>query len=395
MKKITDIEIQNSRVLIRVDFNVPILDGVIQSDFRIRAAKNTIDYCLSKNASVILISHLGRPSGNDSSLSLSVLQNYLSEYFSTTVHFSDDCISDIAVEQSLSMNGGEIHLLENLRFYKEENLDDEVFACKLSAHADVYINDAFGTSHRKHASNSSILKYFNKKAIGFLMEREINFLKNSLEKDNKSILVVGGAKISTKLKMLKNFIHKSTHILIGGAMAFTFLKAKGVGVGKSLVEDDMIDEALEILSLAKKNNVKLVLPVDVVCSEEYSNNSEFRVCSVENIMDTEMGLDIGPETTMIFEMILEDSESVIWNGPLGAFELSNFSTGTHSIAHCISRITSQKDVTTIIGGGDTASSVILCNLDHTYTHVSTGGGASLELLSGEELKIISSWRKYE
>ena len=395
MKTISDININDQRVLIRVDFNVPIKNKKIQSDFRIKAVKETIEHCIKNNVSIVLMSHLGRPVNKDPLLSLFILKDYLSDFFGVQVYFSDDCISDEAIKKSLNLEPTEIHLLENLRYYPEENSNDDAFARKLSLHGDVYINDAFGTSHREHASNSSILKYFKIKAIGFLMMREFNYLDNIFNTESKGIVVLGGAKISTKIKMLKNFINKSSHILIGGAMAFTFLKSKGINVGKSLVEDDMISEASEILEMANEKNVEIILPVDVVCSKEYSNSSEFRVCNVNEINNEEIALDIGPETTMIFEMIIESSMSIIWNGPLGAFELSNFSTGTHSIAYCISKLTMEKDVVSIIGGGDTASAVILSNLEDTYTHVSTGGGASLQLLSGEILKIISSWRKYE
>ena len=395
MKNIKQINIKNRRVLIRVDFNVPIKNKEIQSDFRIKAVKETIEHCIKNNVSIVLMSHLGRPVNKDPLLSLFVLKDYLSDFFGVQVYFSDDCISDEAIKKSLNLKPTEIHLLENLRYYQEENSNDDAFARKLSLHGDVYINDAFGTSHREHASNSSILKYFKIKAIGFLMMREFNYLDNIFNTESKGIVVLGGSKISTKIKMLKNFINKSSHILIGGAMAFTFLKSKGINVGKSLVEDDMINEASKILKMAKEKNVEIILPVDVVCSEEYSNLSEFRVCNVNEINNEEMALDIGPETTMIFEMIIKSSKFIIWNGPLGTFELSNFSTGTHSIAYCISKLTMEKDVVSIIGGGDTASAVILSNLEDTYTHVSTGGGASLQLLSGEILKIISSWRKYE
>ena len=395
MKCNDKINITNKRVLIRVDFNVPIKKNKILSDFRIKSAKETILYCLKKNASIILMSHLGRPKGNESKYSLLILKDYLEKYFKTKVYFSNDCISDEAINQSINLKPREIHLLENLRYYKEENDNEEMFAYKLSNHADIYVYDAFGTSHRKHASNSKILKYFKNKCIGFLFDREVKCFENFFSSKYKGVVVIGGAKISTKIQMLENFMRNSTHILIGGAMAFTFLKAKGVNVGKSLFENEMLDKALDILRLAEQNNVQIILPVDVVCANEYSPDTDIRICGINDMNNDDMGLDIGPETTMIFEMILEDSEIVIWNGPLGAFELPPFSTGTHSIAYCISKITKNRNVISIIGGGDTASSVISCNLDESYTHVSTGGGASLEILSGKELKFFLSWRKYE
>ena len=395
MDSITDINIESKRVLIRVDFNIPIEKGVIQSDFRIRAVQDTIEYCLENNCSIILMSHLGRPNGVDTNYSLKPLVKYLKNLFNVNIHFSNDCISDESINISINMNNKEIHLLENLRFYKEEVENDEIFAYKLSSHADIYINEAFGTSHREHSSNSLILKYFKTKSIGFLMQKEFNYLKDIFNVDSKPLIIVGGAKISTKINMIKKFITNCSNILIGGGMAFTFLKAKGINIGSSLVEESMIDTAKEIFDLASQNNVNIILPVDVVCGADFSSNTDIDICSIDNINNNYMGLDIGPETTMIFEMLIGEASSVIWNGPVGAFELSPFSTGTHAIAHCISQKTVNDGLISIIGGGDTASAIMQCDLEDTYSHVSTGGGASLELLSGKELKIFKSWRDYE
>ena len=395
MKNITDINLESKRVLIRVDFNIPIENGIIQSDFRIKAVKETIEYCLENNCSIVLMSHLGRPNGVDVNYSLKPLVKYLKNLFNVNIYFSNDCISDESINISMNMKNKEIHLLENLRFYKEEVENDEVFSYRLSSHADIYINDAFGTSHRQHASNSLILKYFNIKAIGFLMQKEFDYLKNIFKDDSKPLIIVGGAKISTKINMIKKFITNSSNILIGGGMAFTFLKAKGINIGSSLVEDSMIDTAKEILDIASQNQVNIILPVDVVCGTDFSSNTDIDICSIDNINDNYMGLDIGPETTMIFEMLIGEASSVIWNGPVGAFELSPFSTGTHAIAHCISQKTVNEGLISIIGGGDTANAIMQCELENTYSHVSTGGGASLELLSGKELKIFKSWRDYE
>jgi len=395
IKSITDIDIESKRVLIRVDFNIPIENGIIQSDFRIKAVSETIQYCLENNCSIVLMSHLGRPNGLDSNYSFKPLVKYLGDLFNVNVYFSDDCISEESIEVSMNMKSKEIHLLENLRFYNEEVENNEIFAYKLSSHADIYINEAFGTSHREHSSNSFILKYFKIKAIGFLMQKEFEYLGDIFNDNSKPLVIIGGAKISTKINMIKNFITNCSCILIGGGMAFTFLRAKGINIGASLVEESMIDTAKEILDLALRNNVKIILPTDVVCGADFSSNTDIDICSIDNIKDNYMGLDIGPETTMIFEMLINEAKTIIWNGPVGAFELSPFSTGTHSIAYCISQKTLNDGLVSIIGGGDTANAIMQCELEDTYSHVSTGGGASLELLSGKELKIFKSWRHYE
>ena len=397
MNCINEININNKRVLIRVDFNVPIENGKILSDFRILSVKKTIDYCLKNNASIILMSHLGRPKGLNLDLSLKPVYYYLKKMYShRNVYFSRDCISDESINISRKLKSGEIHLLENLRYYNEELENDSDFSKKLSSHGDVYINDAFGTSHREHASNSSILKYFDYKAIGYLLNKEINYLSKILDTDiSPCVLILGGAKISTKLKMLNNFLNKTSDILIGGAMAFTFLKAKGFNVGKSLIEEEMIVPARNIIQDCENNNIRLNLPIDFVCSKEFSNDSDCFIKKSSEIDGKYMGLDIGKKTVKLYSNILDTAKTVIWNGPMGAFEMSNFSNGTYEIAHKLGNLYQQTDFTSIVGGGDTMRAIIDYGLEKQYTHISTGGGASLSLLSGKDLKLYSTWRKYE
>ena len=393
MKSVQDLNIKNKKVLIRVDYNVPIENGKIKNYFRLNASLDTIRYCLSQKASVILMSHLGRPEGEDLNFSLEPIIDFLEEKFDTYIHFSNDCISEDSIKFSQKMLPGEIHLLENLRFYSEETSNNHMFSKSLSQHGDVYVCDSFGTAHRKHASNSSILKYFKVKSIGILMSKEFKYLTQN-NKD-KSTVLIGGAKISSKIKMIKNYLDKCDNILVGGAMAFTLLKAKGCNIGSSLVEDDMIDISIDILNSAKDKNVKIVLPVDVVCKDKIDSEESPQIKSIDLIKEDQMGLDIGPETTMIFLDCLSKSNSVIWNGPMGMFEKINYSTGTSSICTGISNFTKENNLKSIIGGGDTVRAIEMTESVGSFTHVSTGGGASLKLLSGEKLDFIKSWEKYE
>ena len=393
MDKLTSISINNKKILIRVDYNVPIESGKILSDFRIQSSLETIIYCLKNNASVIIMSHLGRPKGIDNTLSLKPILYYLKKTLNKKIYFSNDPISEDAIKQSNNLQPGEIHLLENLRFYKDETANSRNFAKILARHADIYINDAFGTAHRAHASNSAILEFFKDKGIGFLLEKEICLLTETSNINN--CLLLGGAKISTKLGMIKYFLDKSSLIIIGGGMAFTFLKAKGYNIGKSLLEEHMLSEASAILESAKTQNIEILLPIDVNCSLEFSNESKNRIKNISKIESNEIGLDIGPKTIKLFTEKLHQENSIIWNGPMGAFELNKFSIGTEMIANCISKLTKEQNVKSIVGGGDTASAVINMNLEDNFTHVSTGGGASLRLLSGQKLELIESWKQYE
>jgi len=393
MITLKELNIRNKKVLIRVDFNVPLEKGVIKDPFRLDAVVPTINYCLSQNASIILMSHLGRPTNKDVNLSLYPLLDYLEEKFKVFVHFSDDCVSELAIKTSNDMLGKEIHLLENLRYYKEEVNNDFSFSEKLAKHADVYINDAFGLSHRSHASNSSILQFFKHKAIGLLIENEIKNLTYNVNKE--TILIIGGAKISTKIKMIDNYLGKVSHILIGGAMAFTFLKSLGYDVGLSLYEDEMLEDAKDLIINSKKMNTKIILPDDFVCSKNFENIDDVMLFNSKHIPDDYMGLDIGPETSIKFNMILSTAKKVIWNGPMGMFEKNSFATGTQSIAYEIKELTNKNNLFSVIGGGDTVRAIKAFTSTVHYSHVSTGGGASLKLLSGDKLEFLTSWDKYE
>ena len=397
MIRIDNIDIKGKRVLIRVDFNVPISHGKITSDFRISKTLDTIKYCLDNNAKIILMSHLGRPKGKDKVFSLFPIFKYLKSLFNNNnVFFSEDCISEDSINLSKNMEDEDIHILENLRFYDEELSNLDSFSKQLSMHGDIYINEAFGTSHRKHASNTSILKFFKIKGIGFLLDSELRCLSNlNLKLDKNLSIVLGGAKVSSKLGIIKYFLDKVDSILIGGAMSYTFLKSKGVEIGKSLLEESMLDEATFILNRAKKYNTKILLPSDVVCSKSPDNTSAISIKNIKDINIDEMGVDIGPKTIDSFSNEISRSNYIIWNGPMGIFEIPSFSKGTKEIAKNIAKHTMEYPATSIIGGGDTASAIINLNMQSEFTHVSTGGGASLELLSGNKLELIKSWEDYE
>ena len=395
MNFIKNINITNKRVLIRVDYNVPILNGEISNDFRIKQSLETINYCLKNNASVILMSHLGRPKGVPSEEnSLEIVSWHLEELINKEVIFVDDCISDEAFSISENIKPQEILLLENLRFHKEEISNDANFSKQISRHGEVFINDAFGTAHRSHASNIGVLDYFKEKGYGFLINKEIKYLKNELETPKKPLLIIiGGAKISSKIALIDNLIDKADTILIGGAMAFTFQKAIGYNVGNSLVEDEELETALQIMEKAKKKNVNLQFPVDIVCAKDINNYDSIEVKRIDSIEDDDIGLDIGPETCINYQMFIESAKSIVWNGPLGLFEIPYYSTGTQSIATSIEEHGERSGATTIIGGGDTVSAINSLNSDMKFTHISTGGGSSLELLSGKDLPALREMEK--
>ena len=389
MKHIKDLNINNRSVLIRFDYNVPIENNIIINDFRIKSSFKTIDYCLSKNTSIIIMSHLGRPNGIDENFSLKPIYRYLKEHYDTKIFFSDDCVSPESIKISKNLKEGEIHILENLRFYDEETCNDDSFSNKLSKHADIYVCDSFGTSHREHSSNSKILKFFKSKCIGFLMSKEIKYL--NIDDFNGTGVIIGGAKISTKIKMINHFLNKSDVIFIGGAMLFTFLKSQNINIGLSKVEDNMLNSATEIINKAKKMNKRILFPIDLVCTKNKIDSNEIFVKSVDSLDDNDIGLDIGPETIKMFKKNIKELDTVIWNGPLGYFENKNFSKGTIEISKCLKTI---KNITTIIGGGDTVGAIEMYDNIKGYTHVSTGGGASLKLLSGEKLNLTKSWELY-
>jgi len=386
MRHLTDLELQSKRVLIRVDFNVPIENSEVVNDFRIKSSIPTIKYCIDNGASVVLMSHLGRPKGKIvESMSLSPVAFHLEELLQKEVMFSEDCISDEAISLSQSMQKGEIHLLENLRFYEGEAKNVDVFAKKLAQHADIYINDAFGTAHRAHASNVGVVNFMNETAIGFLMQKEWKYLSESLANPTQPyVVIIGGAKISGKIELIEQLMEAANYILVGGAMAFTFLKAQSKNVGGSLVDEENLEIATTLLEKAKSKKVQIVLPVDVVASPGMEDESPWRVASLDELEDDEMGFDIGPETCMNYSMILESAKTIVWNGPMGVFEIPAFATGTQDIASNIQDMCDDGAVT-IIGGGDTATALENSGLNTGFSHISTGGGASLELLSGKLL----------
>ena len=389
MKHIKDLNIKNKRLLIRFDYNVPIENNIIMNDFRLKSSFKTIDYCLSKNSSIVIMSHLGRPNGKDEKFSLKPIYRYLKKHYNNRIFFSDDCVSPESIKISEDLKDGEIHILENLRFYEEETCNDDSFSNKLSKHADIYVCDSFGTSHREHSSNSKILKFFKSKCIGFLMSKEIKYL--NIDGSNGAGVIIGGAKISTKIKMINHFLNKSDIIFIGGAMLFTFLKSQNINIGLSKVEDDMLELANDVINKAKKMNKKILFPIDLVCTRDKIDSNEIFVKSVDSLDVNDIGLDIGPETIKMFIKNLKDLDTVIWNGPLGYFENKNFSKGTIEISKYLKTI---KNITSIIGGGDTVGAIEMYDNIHGYTHVSTGGGASLKLLSGEKLNLTKSWELY-
>ncbi|NOX16304.1 MAG: phosphoglycerate kinase [Epsilonproteobacteria bacterium] len=386
IRSVRDMDIEGKRVFIRCDFNVPLDDFLnITDDRRIKSAIPTIKYCLDRNCSVILASHLGRPGGvYDSKLSLSPVHKRLSRLLVPVVQFSEDVIGNDTMEKANNLQQGEILLLENLRFEKGETKNDFKFAEILANLADFYINDAFGVCHRAHASVEAITNFFNEEhsAAGFLLQKEINFSKNLLKNPSRPfVAVVGGSKVSGKLQALRSLLTKVDKLLIGGGMAFTFLKAQGIDIGNSLVEDDLIDEAIAVMAKARKLGVKLYLPVDVVAAQTCSQDSAMKFVTSQEIPKGWMGLDIGPATTRLFREALNDAQTILWNGPMGVFEIQKFSRGSTQISHTIA----EAHATTVVGGGDTADVVARSGDADDMAFISTGGGASLELIEGKEL----------
>ena len=395
MNKITDLDLKGKRVLIRVDFNVPLNGGIVADDFRIRSSMPTIKHCLNEGASVVLMSHLGRPKGEVvPALSLDPVAFCLEDLLEREVMFSEDCISDDAIGLSQQMLPREVHLLENLRFYPGEINNDSEFSGYLAEHADIFINDAFGTSHRAHASNVGVASIANESAIGLLMEKELKYLSKIMNApEEPCVVILGGAKIGDKITLIKNMMGKADSILIGGAMAFTFLKIQGKNVGSSMIDEDNLNTAEEILRLANNTNTNIVLPLDAVAGPKLSDDATWRVASLDELKNNEAGYDIGPETTMEFEMVLSNAKTIIWNGPLGVSEIPAFSTGTQAIASAVIDQTEDGAIS-IIGGGDTASALKQYGLDKGFTHISTGGGASLQLMSGKQLPALEALKEY-
>jgi phosphoglycerate kinase len=390
LRPLKSFDIKGQTILLRLDLNVPIINGIIQDDFRIKACLPTIKHCLKEGAAVVIMSHLGRPEGTYSDdLSLIPIGEHLASLLELPIKFSKDCISQDALDTSLSLKSGEVHLLENLRFHKEETQNDSVFSNKLSKHGRLYINDAFGSAHRAHSSNHAVIDNFKNFGIGYLFEKEMKYLKDVINKPKKPlVLILGGAKISTKLGLIDRYVHQADSIIVGGGMAFTFLKAMGYSVGNSLVESKMITKAKNILDIARNSGKKIILPTDVVCSNNISVSEPGSAVSVRDIPDDMMGLDIGPKTIEKYLEALSSAKTILWNGPMGVFENKFFENGTRSIAEKLVEI-ALYDSTVIAGGGDTASALRHFKLAEKITHVSTGGGASLALMSGNQLKAIN------
>ncbi len=385
IRSIKDIDIEGKKVFLRCDFNVPLDEfGIITDERRIRSAIPTIRYCLDNNCSIILASHLGRPKGRDDSLSLTPVAKRLNRLLAPEVKLADSVTSADTVAMAKDLKPGEVLVLENLRFNPGETKNDETFAKQLADMADIYINDAFGVCHRAHASVEAITRFFDddKKAAGFLLQKEIDFSHNLLKRPQRPFLaVVGGSKVSGKLQALRCLMPRVDKLIIGGGMAFTFLKAQGYNVGNSLVEEELIDEANYILKEAKRLGVKLYLPVDVVAAPAINNDAPFKCVTTQEIPSDWMGLDIGPASSRLFREVLGDAQTILWNGPMGVFEVEKFSRGSFKMSHAIA----ESHATTVVGGGDTADVVARAGDADEMTFMSTGGGASLELIEGKEL----------
>lgn len=398
MAQISDYNFEGKRALIRVDFNVPLDKQTFEvtDDTRIRAAKRTIDHILSKGGSVVLMSHLGRPkSPEDSEFSLKHIVAHTEKVLGVSVKFGGDCIGDAAFEMSAKLAKGEVMMLENLRYYSEETAGDRAFAEKLAKHGDCYVNDAFGTAHRAHASTAIVADFFpNDKMFGFLIEGEIKSVDKVLNSTEKPLTaIVGGAKVSSKITIIEMLMDKVDNLIVGGGMAFTFVKAKGGKVGSSLVEDDFLDTAKRIIELAEKNGVNLYIPVDAIIADAFSNDANTKEVNINEIPDGWMGLDAGNQSRKDCEAILTDSKLILWNGPMGVFEMDKFSGGTKAVANAIVAAT-QKGAFSLIGGGDSVAAINQFNLADKVSYVSTGGGAMLEYLEGIELPGIAAINKH-
>ena len=384
-------DISGKRALVRVDFNVPVDDqGNITDDTRIRAALPTIQDLTQKGAKVILTSHFGRPKGVDEKLRLTPVAKRLAELLGQEVIKTDDCIGDDVAAKVAALDNGQVLLLENVRFYKEEEKNDREFARKLAANADFYVNDAFGTAHRAHASTEGVTEFLSPSVAGYLVEKELQYLQSAIEEPKRPLAaIIGGSKVSSKIGVIETLLEKCDKLIIGGGMIFTFYKARGLNVGKSLVEEDKLELAKSLEAKAKERGVALLLPTDIVSADKFAPDANATTVSIENIPADGMGLDIGPDSIKVFQAALADCQTVIWNGPMGVFEFDKFAAGTEAIAHTLAEI-GKTGATTIIGGGDSVAAVEKVGLADKMSHISTGGGASLELLEGKVLPGIAA-----
>ena len=387
-KTIRDINWAGKTAVMRCDFNVPLKDGVITDDTRIKASLPSIQYLIDNGARIVLMSHLGRPKGKaNPEFSLAPVAVRLSEYLGKEVKFvPSDVVVDSNVKKAASeLADGEVMLIENVRFRAEEEKNDPGFAAELSELGDVFVQDAFGTSHRAHASTTGIAKYIPA-VSGFLIEKELKFLGSAVDDPVRPFAaIMGGAKVKDKIPVITNLLDKVDMLIIGGGMAYTFFKAQGYSIGKSLLDEEGLSLAADILKLADEKGVKFMLPVDVVAADEFSNDSPYDVYDVDKIPEDKMGMDIGPKTIALYSEALAQAKTIVWNGPMGVFEMENFAVGTRAIAECLAGL----DATTVIGGGDSAAAVTQFGLADKMTHISTGGGASLEFLEGKELPGIA------
>ncbi len=388
---IDDLQLAGRRVLMRVDFNVPLKDGVVKDDLRIRESLPSIKKVVDAGGKLILMSHLGRPKGGPApEFSLKPVVAVLEKLTGKKVRFATECIGPIAEEAVSDLKNGDIVLLENLRFHKEEEANDAAFAEKLAFLGDLYVNDAFGSAHRAHASTEGVTHFFDQCAAGYLMKKELDFLGGALANPKRPFAaLLGGAKISGKIDVITNLLGKVDKILIGGGMAFTFLKAQGKEIGGSLLEADKVELAADLLKQAAAKNVKLILPVDFACAAEVSDTASVSYHTAGTIPHELKGLDIGPESVKLFQAELSGCKTVVWNGPMGVFEIDKFALGTMEMAKVLANLTGEGAIT-IVGGGDSAAAVAKSGLEKKFSHISTGGGASLEFLEGKILPGVAA-----
>ncbi len=387
-KTVKDIEVKGRRALVRCDFNVPLKDGVITDDIRIVSALPTIRYLMDGGAKVILMSHLGRPDGEPKKeFTLAPVAARLSELLNTEVKFvsSDTVVDDRVREAAAELKDGQVMLLENVRFRKEETKNGADFAKELAQLGDFFVNDAFGTAHRAHASTAGVADYLPA-VSGFLIEKEVEFLGNAVENPKRPfVAIMGGAKVGDKIPVIENLLKKVDTLIIGGGMAYTFFKSQGLEIGTSILDKDNVELAAELLKKAEAAGVKMLLPVDCVCGREFKNDTEYAVFDRDKIPADMMGLDIGPETAKLYRQAVAEAATVVWNGPMGVFEMPNFAKGTRAVAEALA----ESSAVTVIGGGDSAAAVEQFGLADKMTHISTGGGASLEFLEGKVLPGIA------